>query len=120
MTTKEVATKFHDYMQQGAFEKIYTELFSPDATSEETPGSDWKKANGMKEIHEKGKKWAETAEEMYGGTTGTPLVAGNYFTCYMTMDFKPKGGPRTNMEEIGFYEVKNGKIISEKFFYSLE
>jgi len=37
----------------------------------------------------------------------------------MTMDFTPKGGPRTNMEEIGFYEVKDGKIISEKFFYQL-
>jgi hypothetical protein len=71
----------------------------------------------MKEIHEKGKKWNETVAEMHGGTTGKPLVAGNYFTCYMTMDFTPKSGKRTNMEEIGFYEVKDGKIISEKFFY---
>ncbi len=70
MTTKEVAQKFHEYMNQGAFEKIYTELYSPDATSEETPGSDWGKANGMAEIMEKGKKWADTVEEMFGGTTG--------------------------------------------------
>jgi hypothetical protein len=119
MTTKEVAAKFYEYMQQGAFEKIYAELYSPDATSEESPGSDWKKAKGMKEIHEKGKKWNEMMEEMYGGTTAAPSVAGNYFTCFMTMDFKPKGGPRTTMEEIGFYEVKDGKIISEKFYYSI-
>lgn len=117
MTTQEVATKFHAYMQQGAFEKIYTELFSEDATSDETPGSDWTTATGMKEIHEKGKKWMEMTEEMYGGTTETPVVAGDYFTCYMTMDFKPKGGQRTNMQEIGLYKVKNGKIVSEQFFY---
>jgi len=117
MTTQEVANQFYEYMEKGAFEKIYTELYSSDATSEESPGSDWGMAKGMAEIAEKGKKWNDTIEEMHGGTTGKPLVAGNYFTCYMTMDFTPKGGPRTNMEEIGFYEVKDGKIISEKFFY---
>jgi hypothetical protein len=117
MTTKEVAAKFYEYMQQGAFEKIYAELFSPDATSEEAPGSDWPKVQGMAAIHEKGKKWAENVEAMYGGTTAEPVVAGNYFTSYMTMDFTPKGGERTNMEEIGFYVVKDGKIISEQFFY---
>ena len=117
MTTQEVAAKFYEYMQQGAFDKIYSELFSQDATSDETPGSDWKAAKGMKEIQEKGKKWAEQVAEMHGGTTGKPLVAGNYFTSYMTMDFTPKNGDRTNMEELGFYEVKDGKIISEKFFY---
>lgn len=116
MTTQEVATKFHEYMNQGAFDKIYTELYSPDATSEEAPGSDWKNANGINEIYEKGKKWAETVEAMYGGTTDKPVVAGNYFICYMTMDFTPKGGTRTNMEEIGLYRVKDGKIVSEQFF----
>ena len=117
MTTQEVAAKFYEYMQHGAFEKIYAELFSGDATSEETPGSVWGTAKGMKEIHEKGKKWAETVEEMHGGTTENLVVAGNYFTCYMTMDFKPKGGERTIMQEIGLYQVKDGKIVSEQFFY---
>ena len=117
MTIQEVATQFHAYMQQGAYEKIYTELFSEDATSDETPGSDWAKAHGMKEIHEKGNKWRELVEEMYGGTTASPVVTGDYFSCYMTMDFKPKGGPRTHMEEIGMYKVKDGKIVSEQFFY---
>ena len=117
MTTKEVADKFYAYMQAGEFEKIYTELYSEQATSEETPGSDWKIAHGMQEIHEKGNQWREMTEEMYGGTTAQPVVAGPYFFCYMTMDFKPKGGERTNMEEVGLYKVENGKIVSEQFFY---
>ena len=117
MTTQEVATRFHEYMQVGAFEKIFTELYSPDATSEEAPGSDWGKASGMNEIYEKGKKWQETVEEMHGGSTAEPVVAGDYFTCYMTMDFTPKGGSRTNMTEIGLYRVKDGKIVSEQFYY---
>ena len=117
MTTQDVAAKFYEYMQQGAFDKIYAELFSEHATSEEAPGSDWGKANGMNEIREKGKKWNETVEEMFGGTTDKPIIAGDYFTSYMTMDFKPKGAERTTMKEIGLYRVKNGKIVSEQFFY---
>jgi hypothetical protein len=117
MTTQEVATQFHEYMQQGAFDKIYAELYSPEASSEEAPGSNWGKAKGMAEIHEKGKKWNESIEAMHGGSTDTPVIAGNYFIARMTMDFTPKGGERTNMEEFGLYKVENGKIVSEQFFY---
>lgn len=117
MTTQQVADKFYEYMQIGAFDKIYGELYSNDATSEEQPGSEWPKAEGMAAIHEKGKKWQDSTEEMHGGTTGTPIVGGDYFACHMTMDFTPKGGPRTNMAEIGLYKVKDGKIVSEQFFY---
>lgn len=117
MTTQEIANKFYEYMQQGAFNKIYAELYNKDATSEETPGSDWPKATGMKEIEEKGKRWNEMVKEMHGASTGTPVVAGDYFTCFMTMDYTRKDGNRIDMQEIGLYRIKNGKIISEQFFY---
>ena len=117
MTTQQVADKFYEYMQTGAFDKIYGELYSKDAVSKEAPGSDWQDAVGIDAIHEKGKKWNEGIEAMHGGTTEQPRVAGNYFTSFMTMDFTPKAGQRMNMEEIGFYEVRDGKIVSEQFFY---
>lgn len=118
MTTQQVADKFYEYMQIGAFDKIYDELYSEDCVSKEAPGStDWQDAHGMAAIHEKGKKWNEGIQEMHGGTTEQPRVAGNYFTSYMTMDFTPKGGQRMSFGEIGFYEVRDGKIVSEQFFY---
>ena len=86
------------------------------ATSEEAPGSDWPKAEGMNAIHEKGKKWNELTEVVHGGTTEAPVVAGDYFACRMTLDFTAKGGKRTLMEEIALYRVKDGKIVSEQFF----
>lgn len=117
MTTQQVADKFHEYMQQGAFDKIYGELYSPECTSEETPGSEWGKANGMKEIEQKGQQWNDGIQEMHGGTTDKPIVTGEYFSSRMTMDYTPKNGERVNMEELGVYRVKDGKIVSEQFFY---
>lgn len=117
MTIQQIADKFYDYMQVGAFDKIYEELYSKDAESKEAPGSPWPGVKGMDAIHEKGKKWNEGLQEMHGGTTAKPQVAGNYFSCFMTMDITPKGGERMNFEEIGMYQVKDGKIVSEQFFY---
>jgi len=35
----------------------------------------------------------------------------------MGMDVTMKGAPRMNMDEICLYEVKDGKIIREEFFF---
>ncbi len=90
MTTQQVADKFYEYMQTGAFDKIYEELYSEDCIS-----------NGICSTNRRN-AWRKTEQ---------PRVAGNYFTSYMTMDFTPKGGQRMSFGEIGFYEVRDGKIV---------
>lgn len=116
MSTEKVASRFYDLMQKHDYKQIYHDLYSPEATSEEPPGSDWQKAKGMKEIEEKGKKWNEMVESMHGGSCEKPVVAGDYFAVRMSMDFTPKGGERKKMNELGVYHVKNDKIVSEQFF----
>jgi len=49
--------------------------------------------------------------------TPTTAKAGNFFACAMGFDATMKDRGRTKMEEIALYEVKDGKIISEQFFY---
>ena len=56
-------------------------------------------------------------EEMHGGYTNTPIVAGNFFACTMGMDITVKGQTRMSMNEVAVYEVKEGKIVHEQFFY---
>jgi hypothetical protein len=38
----------------------------------------------------------------------------------MSFDATFKGGGRTKMDEICVYEVKDGKIVKEQFFYPAE
>jgi len=54
---------------------------------------------------------------MHGGYSNQPQVAGNHFAVAMGMDVTMKGQPRMTMDEIAVYEVKNGKIVKEQFFY---
>ncbi len=117
MTTQEVANQFYQWAQEGKFKEIQDEMFAENAVSIEPANSGWLKAEGIDAIREKGKQWNEMVEEMHGGYTNEPIVAGNHFTCVMGMDVTMKGKGRVKMDEIAVYEVQDGKIVKEQFFY---
>jgi len=118
MTTKEVANRFNQLAQTGQWQEIQDELFADNAVSiepENSPGL--KNAQGREALRQKGKQFGEMVEEMHGGYSNEPQVAGNHFAVAMGMDVTMKGQGRTKMDEIAVYEVKDGKIVKEQFFY---
>lgn len=119
MTTQEVATKLVDLCRKGDFPTVYQELYSPDCVSIEPKGAPMELCEGMEAIAAKGKAWNETMEEFHGSTIGEPVVAEDHFSMTMTMDATFKGVGREQMNELCVYEVKDGKIVKEQFFYNL-
>ena len=117
MTTQQLADRFYELAQQGSFDTILTELYSKDAKSREPANSFLQNADGLDAIIEKGKQFTGMVEEMHGAYTSLPMVAGNFFTCTMGMDITLKGQPRMKMDEVAVYEVKEGKIVLEQFFF---
>lgn len=118
MTTQEVANKLVEHCRTGKFEEAYG-LFSPDAVSIEMEGAEGfpYKVEGMEAIQKKGEIWQGMVEEFHSMEVGDPIVAGDHFSCTMVMDVKLKGKERNKDEEIALYRVKDGKIVSEQFFY---
>ena len=118
MTTQETATRLYELCQQGQFDTAQNELFSNDATStERNMKGESETVTGMDAIKEKGKKFQSLIEEMHGGYTNEPKVFGNYIFMEMGMDVTMKGMGRMDMKEMCEYVVKDGKIISERFYY---
>ena len=117
MTTQEVADRFYSLAQEGKFDVILDELFDENVRSVEPPESDWKTVQGLDKVKEKAAQWQAMIEEMHGGYTNEPQTAGNYFVCTMGMDVTVKGQPRTKMDEVALYEVRDGKIVLEQFFF---
>ena len=118
MTTQEVADRFNDLAQTGRWDLIQDELYAENAVSIEpahSPGM--QTVEGIAAIKEKGKKFGEMLEEMHGGYSNAPTVAGAHFAVGMGMDVTMKGMGRMKMDEIAVYEVKDGKIVKEQFFY---
>ena len=118
MTTTDVANRFNELAVQGQWDQIQSELFADNAVSIEPANSPGlQTVSGLEAIRQKGKKFEEMVEEMHGGYSNAPQVAGNHFAVAMGMDVTMKGQGRMKMDEIAVYEVKDGKIVKEQFFY---
>ena len=118
MTTYDIANRFHELAQSGDWDQIQNELYADNAVSIEPANSPGlKTVEGKEAIKQKGKQFGEMVEEMHGGYTNEPQVAGNHFAVAMGMDVSMKGQGRMKMDEIAVYEVKDGKIVKEQFFY---
>ena len=118
MTTQEVANRFHQLAQTGQWQQIQDELFSDDALSiEPEHAQGMQTVQGRDAISRKGQEFGQMVEEMHGGYCSEPQVAGNYFSVAIGMDCTLKGQGRMKMDEISVYEVKDGKIVKEQFFY---
>jgi hypothetical protein len=118
MTTQDVAKRFYALAKESNWHQILDELYSTDAKSiEPSHSKDLPSASGLDNLKAKGKQWDSMIEESHGGFCTEPLVAGNYFTCTMGADLTMKDQGRVTMEEVAVYEVKDGKIVCEQFFF---
>ena len=120
MTVQEIANRLVELCNNGDYQTCYDELYAPDARSIEPEGVPFEReVKGMEAFKIKGEKWKETLIEVHGGKVGDPIVAGNHFCCTSSLDATFKEGGRMNFEELCVYEVKDGKIVKEQFFYSM-
>jgi hypothetical protein len=118
MSTQEIAKRFYELAQQGQWNQIYDELYHAETMSiEPSHAQVLTSVKGMDKIREKGKKWNEMIEEVHGGYCNEPAVAGNFFTLTMGVEASMKGQGRMKLDEVAVYEVKDGKIVLEQFFY---
>jgi hypothetical protein len=118
MTTEEVAARFNALAKEGKWFDIQAELFADHAVSiEPAHAAGFQSAEGKEAIKAKGEAFAGMIEETHGGYASEPLVGGNHFSISMGMDVTMKGGQRSKLDEIALYEVQDGKIVKEQFFY---
>ena len=118
LTTQDIANRLHELFKENKWQEAQDELFGDDAESIEPPGSQGlPSVKGLEAIKKKGKDWENMIQEVHGGWTGDPIVAGNYIAIAMGVDATMKDGNRMKMDEIAVYEVKDGRIVKEQFFY---
>jgi len=92
------------------------ELYADNVVSKEMPGGD---ISGKQNVWNKNKEWLESVKGFYASEISEPVVAGDFFTAKMSFDctFKERG--RQQMEEVCVYQVQDGKIASEQYFYNM-
>ena len=118
MTTQEVAARFNELARQEKWFEIQDELFSDNVKSIDPPNSSYLKyAEGKSSVRKKGEDWVKRIEEAHRLYTTEPVVAGNHFAVGREVDITVQGLGRIQINEIMLYEVKDGQIVLEQFFY---
>ena len=117
MTTQQIANRLVELCCKGQIQQAGEELYADEILSIEPAHAPTKTAKGKKAVAEKGAQFAAMIEERHGGSFSDPIVSGRYFSVAMTLDATIKGKGRMVLEEICVYEVKDGKIVSEQFFF---
>jgi hypothetical protein len=118
MTTHQIAARFHELAQQEKWFEIQEELFADNVKSIEPSYSLYfKNAEGKIPVRKKGEEFVKTIEAVHRAYTTEPVVGGTHFSVGREMDITLQGSGRVQMNQIMLYEVKDGRIVSEQFFY---
>lgn len=118
MTTQEVAARFNELAQQEKWFEIQNEFFSDDVKSIDPANSPYfGYAEGKASVRKKGEDFVKRIEAVHSVYTGEPIVTGNHFAVVREKDLTVQGLGRIQIHQIMLYEVKDGQIISEQFFY---
>ncbi|HEY2582432.1 MAG TPA: nuclear transport factor 2 family protein [Mucilaginibacter sp.] len=117
MNAQEVASRLVQLCREGKNAEAINELYDDKAVSHEPEGSPMQASNGKQAILEGTNHWYSTVKEIHSADISDPIVSGNFFACGMKIDATYKEQGRNVMDELCVYEVNDGKIVSQQFFY---
>jgi len=121
MTTQEVANQYYELARQSKWIDIQNGLYDEQVQSREPEHVASRGVQvitkGREALKAKGTAHRAMIEAVHSQFCSEPLVAGNFFSVVLKREVTYKNQPRTETEEIGVFEVKNGKVVSEQFFY---
>ena len=118
MTTQEVATRFNELAQQEKWFEIQDEFFADNVRSIDPPNSPWfDYAEGKSPVRKKGEDFVKKITTVHSASTTEPIVSGNHFAVGREVDITVQGFGRIQINQVMLYEVKDGQIVLEQFFY---
>jgi len=120
---KEIGTKLVNLCREGKNLDAINNLYADNVVSVEAVegGGFPREMSGKEAVLGKGKWWGEN-HEVHSSEVSGPFPHGdNKFAVRFNMDVtsKPMNNTRMQLDEVGVYEVEDGKIVREEFFYDM-
>ncbi|CAH1001213.1 hypothetical protein LEM8419_02112 [Neolewinella maritima] len=118
MDITQIAGRLVQLVRQQDSTAAYRELFAPEASSHEMPGVPGGDISGLDKLIAKSEAYDE-GMTVHSITVTDPLVYQQYFCVGMGIDVTRKDGSRTQEHEMCVYQVRDGKIVDERFVYAM-
>ena len=121
MTTQEIANRYYELASQGKWTEIQDGFHADNVISQEPEHAASRGVQvitkGKEAIKAKSVANRQKIEAVHSQYCSEPTVAGDFFTVVLKRALTFKNGPRMDTEEICVFQVKEGKIVLEQFFY---
>ena len=121
MTTQEIAKRYYELACQGKWTEIQDEYHDDYVLCIEPEHAEQrgipKLTKGKEAVKAKSIASREKIETIHHQYCSEPIVGAGYFSLVLKRDVTFKNNQRMSLEEICVFEVAEGKIISEQFFY---
>jgi ketosteroid isomerase-like protein len=114
MQIQQIAGEVVKLIREGKNKQAKDIFYAEDIVSIEGNGD---KLEGIGAIYQKSIDWAAQVSEVHSASVSEPLIAAGHFALNIKMDISYKNGYRAVMDEIAVYEVNDGKIVFEQYFF---
>ncbi|MBL6078619.1 nuclear transport factor 2 family protein [Belnapia sp. T18] len=119
MDTQAVAAEFAALCKAGRFEEAGERFWAEEIVSIEPMPGEMAVLHGRAAVQGKGEWWYAN-HEIHSAETHGPYVNGDQFALRFHLDVTRKAsGQRMQMEEIGLYTVREGKVVEERFLFRM-
>ena len=122
MSVTEIANGLVELCRQGKHLEAVNKYYSDNIVSVESaaPPGGSPETKGIDGVRGKNKWWVEN-HEVHSAEVNGPYIGEKQFAVEFKFDVTFKGsGKRMQMDEMGLYTVKDGKIVHEHFFYNAQ
>jgi ketosteroid isomerase-like protein len=118
MTVLEIGKRLVEIVEAGDPSVAWNELYSDEIVSVEASGEEMRTVQGKEAIMAKG-QWFDQMFEVHSAKVLGPYPNGDSeFAIHLTYDVTHKeSGNRFPINEVAVYEIADGKIVHEKFYY---
>ncbi|WP_223654159.1 nuclear transport factor 2 family protein [Hymenobacter psoromatis] len=117
MTTQQLADRLVHLCRQGLNAQARAELYADTAVSLKPENGTFRPVRGLEAIQAEGAAFLNLVETMHELVVSAPLLGERYFSVAMQMDMTLRGPGRQQVSEICVYQVADGKIVQEQFFF---
>lgn len=116
MTLEQIASRLVELCRKGEWETVFTELMAPEWKQYEAETYGGEVRQGMEQAMAASAKWKADTLDLHMMEIGDPIFGESTFALRMFMDMTSKTQGRQAHSELCVYEVKDGKIVAERFF----
>ncbi len=117
MHIQRIAHRLTELLRDKKFMEAQKELYHENILSVEPDGHPAPRTNGKAQLLEKEILFLKGIQEWREFEISEPLIAKDYFSLRMYTNVILKNGQNVKIDEIVVYEVIDGKIIGEHYFY---